>query len=61
MDDWKEDEMDSSRIVPEGSGTVLSSFKRKEKIKKRPEDIVSKLNKLAVQKKKKKDYRQKHI
>ena len=49
MNDWKEDEMDPSYIIPEESGTLLPSFKRKEKIKKRQGNIVSQLNKLVVQ------------
>ena len=31
---WKEDDMDSSEFLPEGSDILLLSFQRKEKIKK---------------------------
>ena len=32
--DWKEDDMDSSKFLPEGSDMLLPSFQRKEKTKK---------------------------
>ena len=38
--DWKEDDMDSSEFLPEGSDILLPSFQQKEKTKKEEPKIL---------------------
>ena len=49
--DWREDDLDSSEFLPEGSDILLPSFQRKEKTnKEKPKNIVSELNRLVLEK-----------
>ena len=50
MDDWEEDDIDASQFLPGESGTLLPPFKLKEKIIKKPENILDELNKPVIQK-----------
>ena len=54
MDDWKEDEMDSSEFLPKGTDTLLPLFWRKEKTKKEETKYTGgDFNKLVAKKEKK--------
>ena len=54
MNDWEEDDVDSLQVLPKESHTLLPSFQRKEKIKKRLINPVNELNKVVVQQRNKK-------